>query len=151
MATRKAAKKRATKKAAKKKMKAAKRPAVRRIRPGFISHTELSSTNPDATVKWARDVFGWKFGTPMPTPNGPYHMWRFGADMGGGVRNTAPGENAGTTPYAEVKSIRAAYDKALRAGAAPMMPPNEIPSGNGWIAVVSAPGGVPIGLWAQSE
>ena len=142
-AKRKAAKKKTTRKAA--------RPAARVIRPGFISHTDLASSDPDATVKWAKDVFGWKFGPAMPTPNGPYHMWQFGDNGGGGVSRVGAGQKPAVTPYAEVKSIRAAYDKALKAGATSVVPPNEIPGGQGWIATVSAPGGVPIGLWAPKE
>jgi predicted enzyme related to lactoylglutathione lyase len=78
-------------------------------------------------------------------------MWSFGSDMGGGVRTARPPEAPGATPYCEVPAIRAAYAKALRTGATSMMPPMEIPGGNGWIAVVSAPGGVPIGLWSPKE
>ena len=148
--TKKAAKKASTKKKAPKK-KAAQRPAARKVRAGFVSHTELSSSNPGATVAWAKAALGWKFGPAMPTPNGPYHMWSFGDNMGGGIRSLSSGEKPGTTPYCEATSMRAAYDKALKAGATAMMPPSEIPGGMGWIAVVSAPGGVPIGLWAQKE
>jgi hypothetical protein len=31
-----------------------------------------------------------------------------------------------------------------------MMPPTMIPGENGWTAIVVAPGGVPIGYWAQT-
>jgi len=145
-ATKKAA---ANRKAKPKKKAAAKRPPAREIRPGFISHTELASTAPDQTAAWCKKVLSWKFGTPMPTPNGPYHMWNFGDNTGGGIRASHPPEQPGTIPYCEVRSIRAAHDKAVAAGAATMMPPSEIPGGFGWIAIVKAPGGVPIGLWAQ--
>jgi len=87
----------------------------------------------------------------MPTPGGPYHMWRFGDNQGGGIRKNNPPEAPGTVPYVEVASITKAYDKALAAGAKPMMPPDEIPGGMGWIAVVAAPGGPAIGLWAQKK
>jgi predicted enzyme related to lactoylglutathione lyase len=132
-----------------KRKKAARRPAARRIRPGFISHTELASANPEETVAWAKAALGWKFGTPAVTPDGPYHMWSFGEMGGGGIRPTGPGEKGGSVPYVEVPAIKPAYDKALAAGATAMMPPSEIPGGMGWIAIVSAPGGVPIGYWAQ--
>ena len=148
MAAKKAAKKKSAKRKAAPK-KAAARPPARRIRPGFISHTELASAAPQATVNWAKKVLGWKFGKPMPTPGGPYHMWSFGGDMGGGIRAKMPSETAGTVPYCEVPAIKAAHDKALKAGATTMMPPSEIPGGMGWIAVVVAPGGVPIGFWSQ--
>lgn len=160
MATKRTGKRPASRKAAKKKKapgkkkakKAAKRPAARQIRPGgFISHTELASANPDATVAWAKKALGWKFGPSTPTPAGPYHMWSFGNGMGGGVRSANGPERPGTVPYVEVPAMQKAYDRALAAGATSMMPPGEIPGGMGWIAIVTAPGGVPIGLWAPKK
>jgi predicted enzyme related to lactoylglutathione lyase len=151
MASKKATKRRPAKRksATKAKRKAAKRPAARKIRPGFISHTELASANPDATVAWAKAALGWKFGKPQPSPGGSYHMWSFNDSMGGGVRSIGPGEKPGAIPYCEVTAIKPAYETALKAGATSMMPPTPIPGGMGWIAVVVAPGGVPIGYWAQ--
>jgi predicted enzyme related to lactoylglutathione lyase len=93
-------------------------------------------------------VLGWKFEHPMPTPAGPYHMWRFPNDTGGGIRANNPPEVPGSIPYCEVPSIQAAYSKALAAGATEMLSPQEIPGGMGWIAIVAAPGGVPIGFWS---
>ena len=119
----------------------------RKIRSGFISHTEIASADPSATKKWAEQALGWKFGNPMPTPNGPYHMWNFGNNIGGGIRSNNPPEVPGAIPYVEVPDIKAAYDRALKAGATKMFPPDEIPGGNGWIAIVEAPGRVPIGFW----
>ena len=119
----------------------------RKIRSGFISHTEIASADPSATKKWAEQALGWKFGDPMPTPNGPYHMWNFGDNIGGGIRSNNPPENPGSIPYVEVSDIQAAFAKALRAGATKMFPPDEIPGGMGWIAVVQAPGGVVFGFW----
>ena len=55
-------------------------------RTGVITHTELGSTDPLATRDWAREVLGWEFGPPMPTPTGDYHMWRFENGTGGGIR-----------------------------------------------------------------
>jgi predicted enzyme related to lactoylglutathione lyase len=120
----------------------------RKIRPGFISHTELASNNPTATKAWCEKVLGWKFGDSMPSPNGPYHVWSFGENAGGGIRNTNPGEPGGTIPYAEVPDIKAAFAAAKKAGASEMLAPMEIPGG-GWMAVVQAPGGVPIGFWSN--
>jgi uncharacterized protein len=122
-------------------------PPARRIRDGFVSHTDLASTDPAATRRWCEIALGWKFGEPMPTPNGPYHMWNFGNNIGGGIRSVNPPEAPGTVPYAEVPDIREAYDRAIKAGATPMMSPDEIPGGNGWLAIIQVPGGVTIGLW----
>jgi uncharacterized protein len=119
----------------------------RKVRPGgFISHTELASTDPDATRTWAEQAFGWKFMT-MPTPNGPYHMWRFAENQGGGIRSNNPPESPGSIPYVEVADIKRSFDKAVKAGGTPMMPPEEIEGGMGWIAIVQAPGGPAVGLW----
>lgn len=143
-----AAKKPAKRKTTRKSAPTATPAAARKIRPGFQSHTELASADPSATKEWCEVVLGWKFGDPMPTPQGPYHLWNFGDNMGGGIRVNSPPENPGTVPYAEVPDIKAAYARALKAGATVMFPPDEIPGGQGWIAIVQAPGGVPIGLWA---
>ncbi len=134
-------------------------PAARKIRDGFISHTELVSADPDATKRWCQTVLGWKFAEPMPTPTGPYEMWSFGGNEGGGIRGVSSGatpsdvplvdrpEAPGVIPYCEVSDIRDAYRRALESGARGMMPPEAIPGGNGWLALVQAPGRVTIGLW----
>jgi len=123
---------------------------TRKVRPGsFISHTELASTDPAATKTWAEQALGWKFLDPMPTPQGPYHMWSFGDNMGGGIRANNPPETPGSIPYVEVPDIQKAYDRAVKAGATPMMPPEDIPGGMGSIAIVQAPGGPAIGFWGQ--
>jgi len=128
---------------------ASRKPAPPKIRPGTITHTELASADPAATRAWCENVLGWKFGEPVPTPTGPYHMWRFDLGTGGGIRVNNPPEVPGSIPYCEVADIRSTYGRALEAGATEMIPPMQLPSGMGWIAVVAAPGGVAIGLWAM--
>ena len=151
MATKKSArnttKKGVSTRSAGKRSSAPKSPPPRPIRPGYISHTELASANPLATKVWCQEVLGWKFLESVPTPTGPYHMWSFENNSGGGIRSNNPPENPGSIPYVEVSDIQAAFAKALRAGATKMFPPDEIPGGMGWIAVVQAPGGVVFGFW----
>jgi predicted enzyme related to lactoylglutathione lyase len=153
---RKAARK-ATKKTAKKRT-AQRRPARKaassasvgsKMRQGLITHTELASADPLATRSWCEKVLGWKFGEAMPTPAGPYHMWRFPNATGGGIRANNPPEVPGSIPYCEVTDIRATYSKALAAGAMEMFAPEALPGGMGWIAIVAAPGGVAIGFWSM--
>ena len=137
-----------SKRNATKRRSAATRPPARTIQPGYISHTELASADPAATKAWCQEVLGWKFTEPVPTPAGPYHMWNFGNNSGGGgIRTNNPPEAPGSIPYCEVPDIQVAFAKALRAGATKMFPPDEIPGGMGWIAVVQAPGGVAFGFW----
>jgi predicted enzyme related to lactoylglutathione lyase len=140
-----------TRPAARKAAKAASAsPMDRKIRPGFISHTEIASADPAATKDWAVKAFGWKFGDSMPMPDGSqYHMWQFEEGTGGGIRANNPPEAPGTVPYVEVPNIKAAYAKALKAGAAEMMAPMQVPGSGGWIAIVKEPGGAAIGLWGM--
>jgi predicted enzyme related to lactoylglutathione lyase len=116
-------------------------------RIGMITHTELASSNPQATRAWCAKVLGWKFVEPMPTPTGPYHMWRFANNTGGGIRSNNPPETPGSIPYVEVADIRAAFKRALGAGANEMVGPMALAEGMGWIAILAAPGGVAIGFW----
>jgi predicted enzyme related to lactoylglutathione lyase len=147
----KVVKKKVTRKAAPRRT-AARRPASAarpRLRAGVITHTELASADPVATKNWCATVLGWKFGPPMPTPTGPYHMWRFDIGTGGGIRANHPPEVPGSIPYCEVPDIHDAYDRALEAGAIEMLSPMALPEGMGWVAIVAAPGGVAIGFWAM--
>ena len=117
-------------------------------RQGVITHTELASADPGATKAWCEKVLGWKFGESVPTPNGPYHMWRFANNTGGGIRSVNPQEPGGSIPYCEVSDIKAIYARSLAAGATGMFEPSPLPNGMGSIAIVGAPGGVAIGFWS---
>ncbi len=146
--TRKVTKKRtASRKSAPK--RASRTVAAPAIRLGVITHTELASGDPPSTRTWCERVLGWKFTQPMLTPTGPYHMWRFANNTGGGIRANNPPEVPGSIPYCEVADIRSTFKKALDAGATEMLGPQELPAGMGWIAIVAAPGGVPIGFWSM--
>ena len=127
----------------------ASRAAAPANRNGVVTHTELVSQDPEATKAWCASVLGWSFHMSVPTPAGPYHMWRFDLGTGGGIRSAQGPESQGSIPFCEVKDIQDTYARALAAGASMMMPPDQLPGGMGWIAVVSAPGGVAIGFWSK--
>ena len=113
---------------------------------GWITHTELASTNPEATKAWAVEVLGWRFRPNSRMPDGSeYHLFAYSDLGGGGIRPTGPAEAPGSSFTVHVTDIRAAYDKALREGAESMMPPTTVMPGV-TVAVVRAPGGVPVGL-----
>jgi uncharacterized protein len=112
---------------------------------GWITHTELSSTDPAATRSWCAEVFGWTFQPPFPTPGGDYHLFAYSEAGGGGIRRTAPGEVPGSTPTVHVADTQAAYDAAVVAGGEPVSPPTTVMEGVS-VAMVRAPGGMLIGL-----
>jgi len=141
--------KRAAARRPKRAQRAPRKPAAPKLRDGVITHTELASADPSATKDWCETVLGWKFGEAVPTPTGPYNMWRFDNNTGGGIRANNPPEVPGSIPYCEVADIQSTFARALAAGATEMMAPEQLPGGMGWIAIVAAPGGVAIGFWSM--
>jgi uncharacterized protein len=117
---------------------------------GWITHTELSSTDPVATRDWSAQVLGWTFQAPFPTAGGEYHLFAYAETGGGGIRHTEPDEAPGSTPTVHVEDTRAAYDAALAAGAESVNPPTRIMEGV-CTALVRAPGGVLIGFSGPTD
>ena len=113
---------------------------------GWITHTELASLDPNATKKWCAKVLGWQFRPSFPMPDGgEYILYMYSDKGGGGIRPNNPPEVPGSIPYVQVASVGAAFKKAIREGAEEMMAPEKIAEDLS-IAIVRAPGGVPIGL-----
>jgi|SRR5690242_9184945 uncharacterized protein len=112
---------------------------------GWITHTELASDDPVATKTWCAAMFGWTFKPSMPSPNGEYHLFAFSETGGGGIRQTHATETPSSMPVVHVADAKAAFDKALSEGAHEIMPPTRVMEGV-TVAVIRAPGGVPIGL-----
>jgi len=117
---------------------------------GSITHTELSSADPEATREWCAKVLGWTFQPPFPSAAGDYHLFAYSQSGGGGIRQTAPGEAPGSTPTVHVEDTQAAYDAALAAGAESVNPPETVMQGVR-IAMVRAPGGVLIGFSGPTD
>jgi predicted enzyme related to lactoylglutathione lyase len=88
---------------------------------------------------------GWTFKPSIPMPAGEYHLFAYSDKGGGGIRQTDPSEAPGSSFSVHVADTRAAFENALREGAEEMVPPTQVMPGV-TIAVVRAPGGVPIGF-----
>ena len=112
---------------------------------GWITHTDLASNNPAATKAWAAKVLGWTFKPPFKTPNGDIHLFAYSEQGGGGIRALSGPEKPGSIPYIHVADCQASYDMALKEGAEEMMSPTRVMEGV-TVAIVRAPGGVPIGF-----
>jgi uncharacterized protein len=112
---------------------------------GWITHTDLASNNPPATRAWTEKVLGWKFSAPMKTPNGDMFFFTYSDKGGGAIRANNPPEIPGSIPYIQVADCQAAYDRALSEGAVEMLSPTRVMD-TVTVAIVRAPGGVPIGL-----
>src|ERR1700716_49434 len=82
---------------------------------GWITHTELASSDPTATKTWCAKVLGWTVMPGVPMPGGGEDMLVAYADKGGGViRPTNPSETPGSSFTVHVADTRAAFEKALR-------------------------------------
>src|SRR5215813_1009304 len=112
---------------------------------GWITHTDLASLDPAATRAWCAKVLGWKFKPPFTVPGGEVHLFAYSPKGGGAVRSTSPTEVPGSLPYVHVADAAAAFARALEEGAEEMMPPTRFMEGV-TLAIVRAPGGVPIGF-----
>ena len=113
---------------------------------GWITHTDLASADPAATRAWAAKVLGWTFTMDLPIPGGgQVHMFAYSNQGGGAIRPNNPPEQPGSIPYVHVADAQAAYDEALAEGAEEMLSPVRVMEGV-TVAIVRAPGGVPIGF-----
>lgn len=112
---------------------------------GWITHTDISSTDPVATREWCAEVLGWSFQPPFPSPAGEYHLFAYSDAGGGGIRQTGPDEVPGSIPTVHVADTQATYEAALAAGAEPVTSPTKIMDGV-CTAMVRAPGGALIGF-----
>src|SRR5712692_2200925 len=93
---------------------------------GWITHTELASSDPAATKIWCAKVLGWTFRPSFPTPGGEYHLFAYSDKGGGGIRATKPSEAPGSSFSVHVADTRAAFEQALREGAGEMVPPTRV-------------------------
>lgn len=113
---------------------------------GWITHTDLASVDPAATKAWCIKVLGWTFMPTFRTPEGSeIHLFAYSDKGGGGIRPISPPEAPGALPYVHVADAHEAFANALREGAVEMMPPTRVMEGV-TVAIVRAPGGVPIGF-----
>jgi uncharacterized protein len=113
---------------------------------GWITHTELSSFEPAATRDWCIRALGWTFRPAFAMPDGrEYHLFAYSDKGGGGISKANPPDTPGSMPFVHVRDAQAAFDKAISEGAAQILAPTRVMEGV-TIAIVRAPGGVPIGL-----
>lgn len=113
---------------------------------GWITHTDLASADPAATKAWCAKVLGWTFKPSFPMPGGgEIHLFAYSDQGGGGIRPNNPPEVPGSIPYVHVADARATFEHALREGAEEMLAPTRVMEGV-TVAIVRAPGGVPIGF-----
>jgi len=111
---------------------------------------ELNSSNPDASKKFYKSLFGWAYDT-FPMGPGTYSMVK---------EAECPGIGVGPKPmaevpdhwlgYVEVPSVKRAIAKAAKLGANVVLPYQPLPD-MGAIGVFIDPTGAAIGVWEPEK
>jgi len=107
---------------------------------GWITDTDLSSTDAVATRRWCADVLGWTFQPAIPAPSGAYHLFAYSGVGGGGIGQVVQDEVPRSTPTVHVENTQETYGSALAAGAESVSPPTKIMEGvcTAWSAPLAA-------------
>lgn len=114
--------------------------------PGSLFHTEIRSTDPPATMRFLKDVFGWQ-DTASPSPA------HFILDLpGSGEAHIGPpstGESAGAVPYVLVDDLDAASRSISASGGEIIDGSQTTPQGR--YLTFRAPGGPAMIAWQNPE
>jgi predicted enzyme related to lactoylglutathione lyase len=113
---------------------------------GSFVWNELSSADPDASVKFYRAIGGFGLQSEDMEGFGTYHMLTSdGAPCAGIAKQSMPGQPHAWLPYVQVASADATVEKAKKLRANVIVPPTDIP-GVGRFAILLDPQGAAIGL-----
>lgn len=113
--------------------------------PGALTWNELGTPEVDGAARFYGDLFGWN-SESMPTGDGPrYVIIKVGERTNGGIREQTPEEQAMAPPYwlpyIAVESTDNTVERAGTLGASTILPPMDVPAGNGRIAMIQDPQG----------
>jgi uncharacterized protein len=115
---------------------------------GMIAHTELASSDPQATRDFLERAFDWQFES-LQSPQGEMISYRTPGGTQGSVRRTGPMENPTSINYILVQNIDEAEKKVVASGGEIVMPRVDVPKMGSffWFKV---PGGPLLACWADS-
>ena len=116
--------------------------------PNPFAHIELSTDDVKKAKKFYQAVFAWKL-SDMPAMD--YTMIDVGGGVGGGMQKVQmPGQPSAWLPYVKVDDVKATMAKAIKGGAKPMLPFQEI-GDMGAIGIFIDPSGAYLGLWEENK
>lgn len=117
-----------------------------------IVHFEFQSPQPQETLKFFRDVFGWE-ANKFEGGEMPYWLLSTGPQEHKGIDGglmPAPDGQARTVCVLEVGDVDVFTKKAQAAGGQVVVPKMPIP-GVGWVAYATDPHGVLFGIYKHDE
>lgn len=115
---------------------------------GMIVHTELASTDPEATKSFLEEVFGWNFET-LTTPTGKQIAFRTQGGTSGSIRAAQRAESPVSMSYVLVDDIDGAASKIKKMGGEIVLPRTDVP-GMGSFLWFKVPGGPVLACWQDA-
>ncbi len=119
---------------------------------GAIAHTEMGSTDTQASMEFLTKVFGLKFEAAPPEAGMEYNMAYKPGEPSCAVRPVMPQEpGPSTTPYFLTGDIDKTIADATAGGATIVLPKTAIPGGMGYMSWMQIPGGPMIALMENGQ
>jgi predicted enzyme related to lactoylglutathione lyase len=115
---------------------------------GMLAHTELASSDPEATRSFIGKVFDWEL-EEMETPSGKLIRYTTPGGARGSIRATGPKEIPGTMNYILVDDIDAMSKRIKEAGGEIIMPIVDVPK-MGRFFWFKVPGGPVLAAWQDA-
>ena len=117
--------------------------------PNPFVHIELASSDIGRAKAFYGSLFDWKL-EDVPMGGGvTYTMIKVGEGTGGGMmQNPMPDAPSAWVPYARVRDVRAATQKAKSLGATIIRDVTEIPNA-GSFSIIRDPTGAVLGIWQE--
>ena len=115
-----------------------------------VVHFEIGCQDAEETQSFYSELFGWQIDA---NPEVPSAMIATGADSGiqGHITSLGHEPHQYVTVYIQVEDLQACLDRAESLGGTTVIPPVEIPGGQGSFAWMNDPGGNLIGLFKPAE
>ena len=120
--------------------------------PNPFVHIELNTTDQGKAKDFYAQLFDWDmkdipFPGASPDAGEIYTTINVGGGTGGGImKQMMPNTPSFWLPYALVKDLRSATDKAAALGAVVLKDMTEVP-GMGYLSIIKDPTGALLGLW----
>ena len=114
----------------------------------MLAHTELASTDPEATRRFLAKIFGWKFEAVKPASRKMISYQTPGGARGS-IRPTRTKENPGSINYVLVDDLDSSEAKVRKLGGEIVLPRVDVP-GMGSFFWFKVPGGPVLACWQDS-
>jgi predicted enzyme related to lactoylglutathione lyase len=114
-----------------------------------VAFFEIISDDHERAQRFYAELFGWTAdGDPAMGGYGLVDTGNGENGIGGGIGPSSDDDAPGVRIYMRVDDLDGYLDRAEKLGATRVVPPMDLPSGYGRIAVFADPDGNKVGLWS---